>query len=75
MEFLEPSNLTDESRKNNICLQLKMKKYYIKTWKISLVFICLGANEYWLDMMIAPKFRVRLRGKERMKVKGEYGGI
>ena len=33
--FLETSDCTEESRKNETCLQLKMKKHYIKTWKIS----------------------------------------
>ena len=35
MEFLETSDCTDGSRKDETCLQFKMKKYYINTWKIS----------------------------------------
>ena len=33
MEFLETSDCTDESRKDETYLQFKMKKHYIKTWK------------------------------------------
>ena len=35
MEFLETSDCTDESQKDKTCLQLKMKKHYIKPRKIS----------------------------------------
>ena len=31
IEFLETSNCTDKSRKDEICLQLNMKKHYIRT--------------------------------------------
>ena len=31
MEFLKTSDCTDESRKDETCLQFKMKKHYIKT--------------------------------------------
>ena len=31
MEFLETSDCTDESRKDETCLQFKMNKHYIKT--------------------------------------------
>ena len=30
MEFLETSDCTDESRKDETCLQFKMRKHYIK---------------------------------------------
>ena len=35
MEFLKTSDCTDETQKDETCLQFKMKKYYIKAWKIS----------------------------------------
>ena len=35
MENLETSDCTDESRKDETCLQFKMKKNFIKTRKIS----------------------------------------
>ena len=31
IEFLETSDFTDESRKDETCLQLKMKKLYLQT--------------------------------------------
>ena len=34
MAFCETTNCTDESLRDETCLQLKMKKHYIKTWKI-----------------------------------------
>ena len=37
--FFLTSDFTDESRKNEISLQLKIKKHYIKTWKISYIFL------------------------------------
>ena len=36
IEFLETSDCTDESRKDETCLQFKMNKYFIKTRKMSL---------------------------------------
>ena len=35
IEYLETSDCTDESRKDETCLQFKMKKHHIKTVKIS----------------------------------------
>ena len=35
MQFLETSDCTDQSRKDETCLQFKMKKHFIKTRKIS----------------------------------------
>ena len=39
MEVLETSDCTDESRKNDTCLQLNIKIYCIKTLKKSLINI------------------------------------
>ena len=39
MEFLETSDYTDESRKNETYLQFMMMKHYIKSWKISQIII------------------------------------
>ena len=33
MEFLKSSDCADESRKDETCLQFKMNKHFIKTWK------------------------------------------
>ena len=61
MKFLETSDSTDESRMDETCLQLKMKKYYIKTWikknlswtyiyiyiRLSILFRFMTFNGHW----------------------------
>ena len=39
IEFLESSDYTYDFRKDETCLQFKMKKHYIKTRKISRKFV------------------------------------
>ena len=42
--FLGTSDFTEESRKDETCLQFKMKQHYIKTWKISREVFCMHAT-------------------------------
>jgi len=54
-EFLETSDCTDKSRKDETCLQLKMKKHFIKTGKISLnlgVCICSKTEASMIQLFV-----------------------
>ena len=52
MDFFKASDCTEESRKDETCLQFKMNKYFIKTRKIyqnedMLQIVCVGQSFCW----------------------------
>ena len=59
MKFLETLDCTDESRKYETCLQLMMKKHYIKTWKTTLEHI------YTYEILRRPSKNRRCLVKKR----------
>ena len=56
--FLKTSDYTDESRKDETCLQFKMKKHFIQTRKISRIY-CLRIMRDFnrFEMFIRPSFQ------------------
>ena len=61
MTFFKALDCTEESRKDETCLQFKMNKYFIKTRKIyqnedMLQIVCVGQSVCW---RIHPKWNTR----------------
>ena len=65
MGFLETSDRTEESRKDEIYLQFEMKKHYIKTRKISQIkhiYICVFIGRVQSSTEAGTLFIGHLRG-------------